>query len=112
MNFITSPKSEYDFSRTEDFLSSYGRKLPVGIIKEKFSPYENKKVKLTSSALKLMCAEKYFSEIDRSFDDIKTEKMTSEIRSEKNSFTILSTFECIENIAESVPMNLTLDENV
>ena len=111
LNFIASPKGEYNFSRTEDFLSSDGRKLPVGIIEEKFSPYENKKVKLTESALKLMCAEKYFMEIDNSFDDIKTEKMTSEINDGKNYFMILSTFECIENIAECVPMDLTLDEN-
>ncbi len=111
VNYVPAPKGEYDFSQTEDFLSTDGRKLPVGIIKEKFSSYENKKVKLTSSALKLMCAEKYFTEIDNSFDDIKTEGMTSEFKADKNSFVISSTFECVENIAESIPMDLTLDEN-
>lgn len=110
LNYVNTPKGEYDFSRTEDFLSSDGGKLPVGITEEKFSSYEKQKVRLTAQAVKLMCAEKYFYLIDNSFDDIQTENMTSEIRSDKNSFSILSTFECIENIAERVPMDLTLSD--
>ncbi len=112
VNYIMTPKGEYNFSRTEDFLSSDGEKLPVGITKEKFSLFENKKVRLAPSAFKLMCAEKYFSDIDKSFDDVQIENMTSEIKADEKFFMISSTFDCIENIAESVPMDLTLDENI
>ena len=112
VNYVKEQKNEYDFSKTEDFLSADGLKLPVGITEEKFSSFERKKVRLTSTAVKLMCAEAYFSEIDKSFDDIQIESMTSEITDDKNFFKISSGFECIENIAESVPMNLTLDEDM
>lgn len=110
VNYVNKPRGEYDFSRTEDFLSSDGGKLPVGITVENFIPYENKKVRLTSAAVRLMCAERYFSEIDDFFDDIRTESMTSETEADKNSFKISSIFECVEDIAELAPMDLTLGE--
>ncbi len=112
VNYVKTPKGEYDFSRTEDFLSADGMKIPVGITKEKFSPFEKKKMRLNSSAVKLMCAEKYFSEIDKTFDDIHTESMTFETGNEKNFFVLSSTFDCIENIAESVPMDLILNKDI
>lgn len=111
VNFINTPEENFDFSRTEDFLSGSEEKLPVGITEEKYALFEKQKVKLTDSALRLMCAEKYFSEIDENFDGIEIEKTSSQKEFDKNFASISSDFQCIENIGESKEMDLRIEES-
>ncbi len=111
VNYIGKPKEDFDFSSGEDFLSSAGEKLPVGIKTERFAVFERKKVRLTPTAIKLICAEKYFNEIDDKFDEIEIESVSSQKKFDKNNASIISEFQCIENIAESKEMDLTIEEN-
>lgn len=110
VNYLRKPQGDFDFSSGEDFLASSGVKMPLGITTERYARYKTQKVKLNSSALKLICAEKYFKEIDERFDNIEIEKITSEIKSDKFSVTVSSTFECIEDISESKIMDLQIDK--
>ncbi len=110
VNFVADPKGNFDFSVSEKFLSSSGEKLPVGITKESYAPYEDKKVKISSVALKLMCAEKYFREIDENYDEIVITQTSSEKEFRKNYASIESVFQCVENIAESEVMDLKTED--
>lgn len=111
VNFVAKPKGEYDFSESEKFLSSSGEKLPVGITKEIYVPYEDKKVKISPAALKLMCAEKYFKEIDENYDETEITGASSKKDFNKDYASIESVFQCVENIAESKAMDLKTEDN-
>ncbi len=111
VNFVTEPKGTFDFSVSENFLSSSGEKLPVGITKERYVPYEDKKVKISPVALKLMCAEKYFREIDENYDKTEITKTSSKKEFHKDYAVIESIFQCVENIAESKVMDLKTEGN-
>ncbi len=110
LNFLI--KTDGDFSCGEKFLASDGSVLPVGIKTERFSSYKKQKVKLSDGAMKLICAEKYFTEIDKNYDLIDIEKETSRVTADKNLVRITSTFECIENIAETKEMDIKLDTSI
>lgn len=111
VNFVTQPKGKFNFSVSENFLSSAGGKLPVGITKERYAPYEDRKVKISPGALKLMCAEKYFREIDENYDETVITQTSSEKEFRKDYASIESVFRCIENIAESEAMDLKTEDN-
>ena len=111
VNLVTEPKGSYNFSVSEDFLSSSGEKLPVGITKERYAQYEDKKVKVSPVALKLMCAEKYFREIDENYDETEITEASSKKEFYKDYAVIESVFQCVENIAESRAMDLKTEDN-
>ena len=111
VSFVNKPKGNSDFSVSENFLSSSGEKLPVGITKERYAPYEDKKVKISPVALRLMCTEKYFREIDENYDETEITEASSKKEFYKDYAVIESVFQCVENIAESKVMDLKTEDN-
>lgn len=111
VNFIISPKDGYSVSENEDFLQSEKLKLPVGIITKRFAPFEIKNVAMSEESLRLMCAEKYFSEIYMSFANIKIESMSWDMKSDGRGLSLVSSFECMESIGRCVKMDLKIEEN-
>ncbi len=112
VNYMFLPRENYSFSYGEDFLQAELSKMPVGVRTERYAPYEKKKVKLTAKAMKLMCLNEYFKEIDERFDLIQIEKTDSQMEIDKNYAKIESVFECRENIAEQKSMDLTLQNDI
>ncbi len=96
------------FSYGEKFLSADNSILPVGVRTERYSAFKKENIKLTQSAAKLMCAEKYFNEIKISLDETEIEKENSKVVLNKNLVSVESDFECIENIAERKAMDIVL----
>lgn len=111
LNINLKKNGDYIFSSGEDFLSSEGQKLPLGIITQRKAYYKIRKVKIAENAAKLMCAEKYFREIDENFDDIEIEKTLTEKGKTTGGYKINSVFECIENIGESKKMDITIEND-
>lgn len=111
VSFVNKPKGNSDFSVSENFLSSSGEKLPVGITKERYASYEDMKVKISPVALRLMCAEKYFREIDENYDETEITDTSSKKDFCKDYVVIESVFQCVENIAESKVMDLKTEDN-
>lgn len=106
VNFFIGQKDKYEFSANENFMSAGKNKLPVGITTERYLSYENQNIKLDKVYIRLMCAEEYFRKIDEDFDEIQTDKVTSEITEDENSVFITSVFECTENIAMLQKMDI------
>ena len=108
LNFIFSPKGEYSFSVNEDFLMSENCILPLGIITKRYAPFERKNIRISVPTTRLMCTEEYFRQKDISFDDIRTESMTCNMKEDKKGFSLVSVFQCIENIGKSAEMDLEI----
>lgn len=110
VNFIIGETDDMQFSFGEKFLSADNSKLPVSVRCERFAPFETKKIKLTDSAVRVMCGRKYFEEIIRSTTkDMEIKDETSHVKVQKNVVEIYSHFNCLENIAERKIMDLKLD---
>ncbi len=109
VNILIGQKENYSFSTGEKFLSAGENKLPVGIETEKYAFFENRKVRLDKTCMRLMCAEQYFRKIDGDFDEIQTDSITSEIKEEEKSISITSDFECTENIAKLQKMDIVTE---
>ena len=89
-----------DFYRDENFLSSGDVKLPLGIITERRAVFDKEKIRLKPSAVKLICVEKYFREIDGSFDEREIKESETEIKQDETFCLIKTDFRWIENIDE------------
>lgn len=109
VNFLIGPKERYSFSSGENFLSSGENKLPVGVETERYACFENRNIRLDKVCTKLMCAEKYFREIDEDFDEIQTDSITSQIKQNEKSICITSVLECTENIARLQKMDIVTE---
>lgn len=109
VNFIFEPQENFSVSAGENFLSAGDNKLPLGLTTERYASFEKRNVKLSRACMKLMCGEKYFREIDESFDEIQIDNVISEITEDEKSFSVSSVFECTENIGELQKMNLHIE---
>lgn len=109
VNFLIGGKENCTFSEGENFLSAGEKKLPVGVITERYAFFENRKVRLDKPCIRLMCAEKYFRNIDENFDEIQTDSIKSEIKETEKSISIVSEFECTENIAKLQKMDIVTE---
>lgn len=108
--FLKSQGKNCDFYRDENFLSATDAKLPVGIITERRAFFDEEKICLKPSAVKLICAEKYFREIDKDFDERKVENSKTQISQDKNFCVVKTDFKCVENIAENKKMDIRLED--
>lgn len=111
VNFVFTPKDDYDFSTGEDYLSSADVKLPVGLITQRYALYNLKKVKLTKQAAKLMAGEKYFKTFDEKLNEVKIQKIQSEITCESETWEVRSVSECIESIGVSEKMDINIEND-
>ncbi len=111
VNFVFNPKDDYDFSTGEDYLSSADVKLPVGLITQRHALYNLKKVKLTKQAAKLMAGEKYFKTFDEKLNEVKIQKIQSQITCESEVWEVRSVSECIESIGVSEKMDINIEND-
>ena len=109
VNFIFKKGENFTFSSGEKFLSVRGEKLPVGLVTERFAFYEKQKVTLTESAMKLISAEEYFREIDKTLNAVTVENAFHTVKKEKGFYEIISVFNCIENIGVRKNMDIKFE---
>ena len=109
--FLKSKGDNCDFYRDENFLSSSDVKLPLGIITERRAFFDEEKIRLKESAVRLICIEKYFREVDEDFNEREIENSKTEITQNKNFCIVKTDFRCVENIAESKNMDISFEED-
>lgn len=110
--FLNSQKADSDFYRDENFLSLTEAKLPVGFITERRAFYNEEQVRLKSSAVRLVCIEKYLRKTDEDFNEREIENSRTEVEQNKKYCIIRTEFDCVENIAESKKMDIRLEGDI
>lgn len=109
VNFIFNKGESYTFSEAEKFLCVEDKRLPAGIITQRFGFYKKEKVTLTESAVKLISAEEYFRCIDETLNTAKVENVVHTVNKGKDFYEITSVFRCIENIGVRKNMDIKFE---
>lgn len=107
LNFLFLSDGECDFFESSYFLEADGKKLPVGIICQRYDYYEMKTVTHEEKFSRLCAIESFMNEVSKNFSD----KLVLSEHIEIGKKEILGSFESIQSAGEKRKMNVVFDEN-
>ena len=105
INFLFLKDSNYDYYKGSSFLEMDEKKLPVGLLCEYFSVYENKKTNSGKKFAKLCAYQEFNDEFHKTFSD---KKLIKEKVYEQNN-SIVGDYMCIESIGKKVKMDIDFE---
>lgn len=107
LNFLFPSEGNCDCFESDYFLESNGKKLPLGIICQRYDYYETKPVSYEDNIAILYSVEQFMSEISDTFSDKLILSQSTKVGKDE----VCGVFEVVMSAGEPVEMNVEFAEN-
>lgn len=107
LNFLFPVKGEYDYFESSCFLESNGKKLPIGIVCQRYDCFERKTVAVPEKLARFSAIESFMDEASKTFSD----KLVLSGHVDVGKKEVSGSFEVIRSAGESRTMDVVLSDD-